>query len=728
MLSHTYRLVKDTLRGSANPVFQADSRLAVRRTVRLIMLVCIATSVGASSNSAISETQFSPVHPNLILITIDTMRPDRLGVYGNRENLTPRMDGLASDGVVFSHAIAQVPLTLPSHTTILTGTYPTWHGVEDLSSPGLGRDVPTLAEILKGHGYDTAAFVSSFVLNSMWGLNRGFDYYDDWIAAETSDSPHQRLERRAQETIDHSLDWLRGHLSGTFFLWIHLYDPHAPYDPPEPFKSHYRAQPYDGEIAYTDSQLGRLVDFLKDHKLYSSSVILLTSDHGEGLGEHQEQQHGFFVYNSTVHVPLILKPVGSIPLVNRVSSVVSLVDIAPTLLHMCGCSEGESTNFQGRELLPPNQNDAADRGTGYAESLYPRLFGWHSLHSAQNERYQFIEGARPELYDLTEDPEELRNIVDNNPAVAAALRRELSSVLSRYRSTLQRGAKPILDIESSRKLQALGYIGGSPTSKLRTEPAGAPDPKENIAVYNKILKATELTEDREFRQSDVVLQALSVKNPTLFLLPYLRGENMYASGAFLDSMPYYRRALQLNPQFTLAAMGLGHAAYLAGDNTEAIRAYRLALDLNPENFLIRLALARTYVRLNRLPEAADEQQRVIRDNPNARQAYTDYGSTLVLMKQFAVALPILLKATENGEATGETFNLLGNVYLHTGTVSDAIKAYKRAIDIDPRYGPAYINLALVYYKLQDQTNFRSYYEKGCHLDQKLCRSLDPKIH
>src|SRR2546428_8183088 len=283
-----------------------QERQAGTRAVPVVLAAICTVAFGlASSRASGGNSQ----RPNAILITVDTLRADRLGSYGNPPGLPPGRAGVPRAGVVFRRAVAQVPLTLPSPTAILTGTYPMWNGVEDLSTRGLSPGIPTLAEAFKRHGYATAAFVSAFVLDSMWGLQRGFDLYDDWFKpVEGKADRRDSLERRAEETVNHSLAWLDAHHSQSFFLWIHLYDPHAPYDPPEPFKSRFRTRPYDGEVAYADQQVGRLIAFLEAHNSYSAGLVLFTSDHGEGLGEHGEQQHGLFIYNSTIHVPLILKP------------------------------------------------------------------------------------------------------------------------------------------------------------------------------------------------------------------------------------------------------------------------------------------------------------------------------------------------------------------------------------------------------------------------------------
>lgn len=689
------------------------------------ILLFVANSGGATQSPNSSPKKASRSNPNVILITVDTLRADRVGPPG-AGSLTPNIDALAGDGAVFSNAIAQVPLTLPSHTTILTGIYPMSHGVRDLSTAGVPAGVRTLATMFKARGYKTAAFVSAFALSSNWGLNRGFDHYDDRFS-EKQDFSSGRLERPAQETLDGAMAWLRNPRSGNLFLWIHLYDPHAPYEPPEPFRSLYRTNPYDGEVAYVDAEVGKFIAFLKERNLYSSSVILLTSDHGEALGEHGEQQHGFFVYNSTVHVPLILKPAGQKPAQSQDASIAGLVDIAPTLAGLAHLPVAPGS-FQGRNLLSPTAERNPGLETGYAESLYPRSsFGWHSLHSVQNERYHYIDAGHSELYDLSQDPGELRNIIEEKPSVAAVLKDELHSVLARYPPTLKKSSSMALNIESSKQLQALGYLRGSPQPDQIADTPNAPDPKEKIDVFNEILRTTELTQDGKFQESSLILQRLANGNRGMFLLPYLQGENLLSSGAAGEAMPYYRRALELNPRYSLAAIGLGHAASRAGDDAEAEKAYQAALALNPHDSLVRLALAKTYQRLNRLADAAREQRTVLLADPDNSRVNEDYAGTLISMNQSSKAVPILQRVIASSNATTETFSLLGNAYVHGGKFREAVGAYKQAIGLDPNYAQAYFSLALIYYKLQDQTNFHLNHEKGCQLDVQLCRTLDSKI-
>ena len=689
------------------------------------------TGVVVLSANEVAGAEPPPV--NVILITIDTLRPDHLGCYGNRTVPTPTADQLGRDGVVFRHALAQVPLTLPSHVAILTGTYPMWNGVEDLATAGLGPGIPTLAEVFKKHGYSTAAFVSAFVLNSMWGLKRGFDFYDDAINPQDEKSPeHPRLERRASVTVDHTLRWLEEHGSHSFFLWLHLYDPHSPYDPPEPFKTRFRMHPYNGEVAYADQQLGRLISFLQAHNLYESSLIVLASDHGEGLGEHGEQAHGLFIYNSTVHVPLILKPPRGIKVTQRsINQVVNTVDIAPTLTQACGFPSTDSASFQGRSLLPlvRSTSGGAPRD-GYSESLYPRTsFGWHSLHGIATERYHYVEAPREELYDLEVDPEETHNLLGEKPSVAAALRENLHALEARYsRPTGPSPAAATLDMEKLRELRALGYVGGSAPDLLQVDAPGAADPKDRVRFYTRVIHATELTEDGRFAESSVLLAEAAAEDPKASLPPFLLGENALAQRQYNEAMDYYRRALAINPRYDLAAMGMGHAALESGDPAGAVKAFQWALELNPRNFVVKLAMANAYEKLNRLADAANLEKEVLVSHPEEGKVNSDYGVTLVRMRQYPEGLTALERAVQLGYRAALTYNFLGTARLAAGRADEAVRAYEQAIRLDPKYSAPYGNLALFYLRAGQNAKAQQYYKQACAIDSTLCQELAPRFH
>jgi arylsulfatase A-like enzyme/Flp pilus assembly protein TadD len=682
--------------------------------------------------STVRVTSAQTPRPQVILITIDTLRPDRLGCYGNRRVPTSTADQLARDGVVFLNAIAQVPLTLPSHVVILTGTYPMWNHVRDLATTGLAEGIPTLAELFRKNGYVTAAFVSSFVLNSMWGLNRGFDVYDDSIFPKPGkEAPNAALERRASETIDRCLHWLQEQGARPFFLWVHLYDPHAPYNPPEPFKSRFRSDPYDGEVAYADQQLGRLVGFLQAHDFYSGSLILLTSDHGEGLGEHGEQQHGLFVYNSTVHVPLIIKPpTGFEKARPTVAQVVNSVDIAPTLAQFCNFPSADFSSFQGRSLLPLVQSrEAGVPRDGYSESIYPRSsFGWHSLHAIETERYHFIDAPQEELYDLERDPGETRNLLGVKASVAAPLREKLRSFETRYeRAEMTKDSEPSVDLEKLRELRSLGYVGASPAEPMRGDPPGAADPKDRIGFYNLVMRATELAEDGRLIESNALLARAEAQNPKAYLPVFLLGENALVQGRFKDAKNYYLQTLERNPRYDLAALGLGQAALRMDDGAGAVKAFSWALELNPRNYPAKLALARAYEKQGQFSEAAKLEREVLAAQPGFAQAHSAYGITLVRMKRYAEALPSLLKSIDLGYRSAMTYNFLGTACLAVGREQEGVRAYEEAIRADAAYSAPYGNLALYYARAGERTKSREYLRNACRLDATLCRELSPRI-
>src|SRR6266446_1035852 len=350
---------------------------------------------------------------NVVLITIDTLRADHVGCYGYKQIKTPNIDSVAADGVRFERAFTPVPVTLPSHTAILTGTYPMLSGVHDFSGNKLSPQQVTLATVLKQAGYVTGAVVASAVLDSRFGLNQGFDfYYDHFDFSRLEEANLEEMERPGNVVADQVLEWLGKNSQKKFFLWMHLYDPHYPYRPPEPYRHEYAAQPYDGEIAFADEQVGRLLRFLKDNGLYQNTVIVLSGDHGESLGEHGEKTHGFFIYNVTMHVPLIIRlPENRLPenaAARAVADPVSLVDLMPTILRTVGLEI--PSQVQGRSLLLQLRDDRTVRDRSdqaardrvlYGETFMPRIhFNWSELRGTENTKYHFIDATRYELYDL----------------------------------------------------------------------------------------------------------------------------------------------------------------------------------------------------------------------------------------------------------------------------------------------------------------------------------------
>ncbi len=432
-------------------------------------------------------------HSNVILITLDTTRADRMGFLGSKRKLTPNLDALARDGIVFTRAYAQAPLTTPSHATILTGTYPQFHNVNMPYRP-MPKSLPFAPAILRGAGYRTAAFVGSIILQARNGqapgFDRGFDEYNaDFHFMHMGEDSYSSNRRRAAEVVARAEKWVEKNDNEPFFLWIHLYDPHAPYDPPQPFAERFRLNPYDGEIAYVDSVLGGFFDRLRAAKLFDDTLIAVMADHGEGLGEHGELYHGLFLYDSTIRVPLLFK----LPRQQSAGAIVDaraqLVDVLPTILEIVGVARPSS--IQGRSLLPL-MNQTAGKASGlddraaYAETDYPRqAYHWSALRALRTGKYLFVQAPRPELYETSKDPAEQHDLAPSSPAVAGTLAAQVTAFREKTRSP--DGTSSVnLNPEQVEQVNALGYIASTNST---ISPIGDIDPKDEVAVVNEMFEA-----------------------------------------------------------------------------------------------------------------------------------------------------------------------------------------------------------------------------------------------
>ena len=537
--------------------------------------------------------------PSVILITIDTLRADHVGCYGAQMVKTPTLDALAHDGVVFERAISQVPLTWPSHAAILTGTYPFQNGVQDFTGQPLAQQFRTVSQVFQEAGYATGAVVSAFVLDRSWGLARGFDFYDDAFSAETFEKKDVGLvARRAGESVAHALAWLKKTPPRPFFLWLHLYDPHSPYDSPEPYRSEYHDHLYDGAIAYADHELGNLMAWLKQNHLYDPSLIVVLSDHGESLGEHGEDEHGFFVYNATVHVPLIVKPpAGSGIAAGRRREPVETTAVAPTLLQLAGVKESAVSvdsiyaQFQSHALLDTRRlgkNQAGSQSANdpaYSETFYPfSSFGWSPLHALESERFHFIEAPKPELYDLETDPEETINLAAEQPATVAVLREKLQALLAHNPFTRQETSGENLSPDAQEKLRALGYFGFRAAVSAESLKQGLADPKDKLWEFNTILKAQDAFQRKEDDQAEALLTEIQRKDPQIYVIPYLLGESALRHQNWSVAAEQLQRCLELNPNFDNAMTGLARALAKLRRVDEAKSWLGKAVQSNPQNY------------------------------------------------------------------------------------------------------------------------------------------------
>ncbi|MFZ0963840.1 MAG: sulfatase-like hydrolase/transferase [Terriglobia bacterium] len=660
--------------------------------------------------------------PSVLLITIDTLRADHVGCYGDARVETPAMDGLAAAGVRFENAYAQAPITLPSHAVILTGTYPMYNGVRDFTSPGLPTSIPTLAEMLRRRGYRTAAFVSSYALNSMWGLNRGFDVYDDNLGLEPGRSNDIFLVvRRGDRTVDRLLSWLDQRGSAPFFAWLHLYDAHSPYRPPEPYLSRYSSHPYDGGVAFDDAQVGRVFARLKELHLFNALAVLLLSDHGESLGEHGEREHGFFIYNATLRVPLILKMPENSPSARTVPLPVGAVDVAPTIAQLCGIPSAETRSFQGRSLLTAlAQDTTGENAFVYAESYYPRdSFGWHELRGLLNAHFAYIDAPRPELYDLQHDPEERYNLAASNASVAASLREKLEAIEQRYAGHAA-STTSTPDPETVERLRSLGYVSFVSTSASEND-AHRADPKDKIETLHRILSASDLRRRGKYADAENLLAALEEAEPALYVVPFERGENFLAWAKPQQALPEFGKAVSLNPAFDQALLGMGRAHFLLGQDKPAAESLALALHINPRDFLARLALAKVYWRQN-LPEKAEpELARVVKEHPEIPEGHANYAITLAKLGKYREAMPQFEQALAMGYRDPVLYNYQGISYDQLGEPDKARAAYQQAVAHDPGYAAAYLNLALLSRKQNQPEEAHRYFQKTCQLSATLCR-------
>jgi choline-sulfatase len=453
--------------------------LPPRRPVR-VLVALVATLCGSAS---CSRTPQSVAARHFVLVTIDTLRADRVGVYSGVD-LTPRLDRLAHEGAYAVNAMCHVPLTRPSHATILSGLLPWEAGVRDNLAPTELPSSPLLAEILKGAGFHTAAFVSSIVLQRRGGFGRGFDTYDDDFPKTQSAELLNTLQKPGAQTLNAALKWLETQQSADrIFLWLHLYEPHDPYEPPEPYASRYRDRPYDGEVAYVDSLIGELDDALERSGLRPRTLIAVASDHGEGLGEHQETLHGFFVYQTTLAVPIVLRGPG-IARGGRIDRTVGLVDLVPTALDLLGVAVPQGFHPSGNSLAPTLRGGAPPpEAPQYAESLVPLLhFGWSDLRVLRRGSWKYVLAPRPELYDLSSDPHEQRNVAEEHPDRTAAFRRTLAAILDQERRSEGTRAAEALPVDLIERLGALGYVSGNDSTARRSPGA---DPKDKILEFRR---------------------------------------------------------------------------------------------------------------------------------------------------------------------------------------------------------------------------------------------------
>jgi arylsulfatase A-like enzyme/Tfp pilus assembly protein PilF len=627
---------------------------------------------------------------DVLLVTLDTTRADRLGCYGYAPGKTHHLDRLAAEGTRFETVVATAPITLPSHSSIFTGLYPFEHGVRNNGNFYLAERFETLATRLKARGYRTGAFVSSFILDRRYGLDRGFDTYDDHMEGEYTQVVTLQAERRGDRTalaLGRWIDERAKEKDAPFFAWLHLYDPHEPYAPPRPFRDLYPKDPYEGEIAFVDAIVASVLDRLRGAGRLDRTLVVVAGDHGESLGEHGETTHSMFLYEGAVRVPLVFWRPGLVPSGRQVTDPVRLVDVAPTILDLLGAPPLPAPH--ARSLVPLLEGRSGGSPLpAYSETLLPKFYmNWAPLRSLRDGRYKLIDAPRPELYDLATDPGESHNLYGERPQTAAALR----DGLGRLAAAGDAMSLQTLDREAMEKLAALGYIGAG--AEPRAGDGGSlADPKDFIALFDRLRQANSAVRDRRFGEAIPILKSVLAGDPRNAFATLVLGSAYMGMGDSREAITQFRRylelvptssyahqwiaichvrlgerdlalreadaALALDPRFTDARVLKAGVLAARGEHDAAIRILREAIATDPAKPMIRLDLAKILAEAGRRDEARAEFETILRLEPDSVPALTGLGAVLAGQGDLAAAEAALRRALgHDPEATQARFNL-----------------------------------------------------------------------
>lgn len=609
---------------------------------------------------------------NLILISVDTLRADRLSCYGYRANRTPNFDRLAEEGFRFAKAYSEAPLTLPAHATLLTGILPLAHGIRDNGGFVLDQSYLTLAELFREAGYATGGFIGAYVLSGEFGVAQGFDTFDEKFEGTIEGVlSSTELQRPASAVTDALLAWLEGVKHRNFFAFVHYFDPHTP-----------RPQGYDWEVGQVDSALLRIFGYLERADLLEKTTLLLTADHGESLGDHGESGHGFFVYDATLHIPLLIRPASSRvgpPVV--IEDLVSLVDVAPTVLELAGIPVPET--MQGRSLVPLLSGRAIEERSLYAESYIPFLhFGWSPLQSIRVGNLKYIEAPRPELYDLAEDPGERRNIFRDSRAVAEDLSGRLRQFAERFERPSAPSSRSAPDPEVIDNLMSLGYIGGSSGRASLTRRI---DPKDRIGAFEEYHELLNLLA-RGMSSSSILprIDKLRSTAPEILGIDFLLGWALEQLGRTSDAAEAYWKAVTVDPENRLARVNLANLLMREGDYASAERLLLRVLQQAPNDYKARHALAGLYHVTERDDLAKRELEALVEARPNYAAAWQNLGNLLLAEGQWALAEQAFRRVTELQPSNAGAYFQLARALLAQGRDQEASAAKETAFRLDPR--------------------------------------------
>jgi arylsulfatase A-like enzyme/Tfp pilus assembly protein PilF len=630
--------------------------------------------------------------PNILLVTIDTVRADHIGAYGYAKGSTPVLDRLAREGVRFADATTQAPLTGPAHAAILTGLYPARYGVRDNATTPIPPGVTTMAEMFKSAGYRTGGFVGAFLLSAPYGFGQGFDAFDASFAGYT-DGAKLQVQRRGQAVTDAVTKWLAAQSTQPFFVWAHLYDAHAPYDAPAPYDTRFKAAPYDGEIAYVDACIGRLIDALEKSGRLDRTVVAVIADHGESLGEHGEQEHGVFLYEPVLRVPWIMRLPNHAHAGTVVTEQVRAIDVLPTLAALAGAKppsriDGENVGglIEGRRRSNPPPS--------YAESFYSKWhYGWSELRSVRVGAWKYIDAPRPEIYDMQADSLERKNVLDTRGVLAKGLSAELTKITGGFGPAATRGA-PQPDPETLARLRSLGYVGiAAPSSGVR----GA-DPKDMIAKAETFrVDLSRAMDALSHNQADAVAQLtrLLAVNDRSYELHLFLGDAYAAKREFERALGEYAAASVLNPQSAAPAVSAARAYLMQGDAARALQKTSEAARIEPGASDVALVRGMVYEKQGQTAQALSEYGAAVRANGSDPQTRVHLASLAMRTRQFDQAEPQFLALLRASYRPSRMHFGLAQIAEAKGDLTRAVAEYRETLKLEPGFAEAKNGLARV---------------------------------
>jgi arylsulfatase A-like enzyme/Tfp pilus assembly protein PilF len=651
---------------------------------RLLVLVgCVVLLSGLGVWFFLTGGRFGRRIRHVVLISLDTCRADYIVCYGYRRARTPNIDAVAGGGILFKNVVSPVPLTLPAHSTMMTGTIPPYHGAHDNLDYRLGDSNVTLAEILKEKGYATGAVIAAFILDSRFGLNQGFDYYSDKFDEEMNEMGI--AERRGEEVTDYGIKWLDEHKDEPFFLFLHYYDPHLPYDAPAPFEPQFfkdRYSLYAAEVSYADHCIGQVIDKLKSLGIYDSTLIIIAGDHGEAIGEHSEQSHSYFIYDEVVKVPLIFKPPGKRQ-GRKIDDLVGLVDIAPTVCSLLGIDS--LPQVQGQDLSPyfKGKDGVNKERHIYCESMTPTKYNCSSLLGAVTRRFKYIQAPRPELYDLIEDPDEIKNLAESQPQRARIMQDRLKRIVEDSVRKSGSDSQLELDDEARQKLESLGYVSGDGVKEDFEFDQTKDDPKDFIKFHSIHSRLIVHIHKEEYDMAKELCQKLLDQRPDFARGHLNMSQILQEEGDPNKARGYLEECLRLEPDNTDAHNNLGMIFFEKGRLDQAMAHFSEALKYNPDYLNAINNLGIVFLRQGEFDKAVAWWEKSLSIKSNQHKIYCNLALAMNKQDKPDEASQYYLKSLELEPDQPDLLNDLGFIFEQKNDVDQAVVYYSESLRLDP---------------------------------------------